>query len=402
MNYISKITFLGLLFIVVSSCEKMAPEGPEEYEELDAPIADLNSTQLLRHADGDEAFSDKTYTAEEGLGPVFVSNRCASCHPGEGKGHPHTKFIRFGQSEPGHDNPYATFGDGRNELQTKAIPGYEPQKLPDGAPYSEFIAPIVTGLGYLDAVSDATILELADPNDEDGDGISGRPQYDYPPEYSTLRPNSIPKGEKYIFRFGKKAVTYGLLHQTVDAFNQDMGIISSFQPIEPFDGEPGEPEVDDNVIKDIVFYLKTLKAPPRRNENDPEVKAGEALFSAMDCAKCHTPTLTTGPSDIPQLNYKTFHPYTDLLLHNMGPELDDGYTESYAESDEWRTPALWGIGLSELFQGGGRMYLLHDGRAKNVEEAILYHGGEAENAKNQYKALSSKEQKQLVTFIKSL
>lgn len=392
---------LVFLCLVIMSCEETGTKAPPEYEVLDEPIAGLNSTQLLRHAAGDEIFSDKVYTAEEGLGPVFVSNRCASCHPGEGKGHPHNRFIRFGQSEPGHDNPYATFGDGRNELQNKAIPGYEPQELPVGAPYSEFIAPIVTGLGYLDAVTDATILELADPNDEDGDGISGRPQYDYPPEYSRLRPNSIPKGDKYIFRFGKKAVTYGLLHQTTDAFNQDMGITSTFQPIEPFDGEPSGPEVSDKVVKDVVFYLKTLKAPPRRNENDPVVKAGEALFSEIDCAKCHIPTLTTGPSDIPQLDHKSFHPYTDLLLHNMGEKLDDGYTESYAETEEWRTAPLWGIGLSEEFQGG-KMYLLHDGRARSIEEAIMYHGGEAENARNQFESLSSKEQQQLVTFIKSL
>lgn len=401
MGLFKKLFILSCLSAVLISCEELAPEGPPEYVVLDGPLPGLNNTQLKRHSAGDEIFSDEVFTEEDGLGPVFVSNRCANCHVGEGKGHPFDQFVRFGQSEPGHDNPYADFGDGRNELQNKALPGYEPQEIPEGAPYAKFIAPSVTGLGYIDAVPDQQLLDLADPDDANGDGISGRPQYDYPPAYSTHRPNSVPRGEKYIFRFGKKSVTYRLLHQTADAFNQDMGITSSYQPIDPFDGKPTEPEADDNQIKQIVYYLKTLKAPPRRNEDDPEVKAGEEIFSSIDCAKCHTPTLTTGPSDIPQLAHKTFHPYSDILLHNMGPELDDGYTESFAETDEWRTAPLWGIGLSARSQGG-KMYLLHDGRANSIDEAIMYHGGEAENSKTMYDELSEEKKQKLITFIKSL
>lgn len=392
------------LSVILLSCESLndiyAPREPEEHDLLDGPIEGLTSAQQIQHLNGDLAFTDEVFTAAKGLGPVFVGNRCASCHEGDGKGHPFNGFIRFGKSDS-LNNPYANFGDGRNQLQNKALPGYAPQVLPKGAPYSLLIAPAVTGLGYLDAVSDADILAMADPDDLDGDGISGRPQYDYPPEYVTLRPNSIPKGDKYIFRFGKKAVTYDLLHQTADAYNQDMGIVSTYQPNEPYDGLPNDPEVSDKTIGDVVFYLKTLKAPIQRNQDDPKVIAGKGIFNQIQCAACHVPTLKTSYSPIETLSYKEFHPYTDLLLHDMGPDLDDGYTESYALTSEFRTPALWGLGLSKDSQGG-EVFLMHDGRARSIEEAIILHGGEAENSKNKYVNLSVLEQEQLLAFLNSL
>lgn len=388
----------------IASCEDSnslySPKPPEEDSLLDGPVDGLTGGQQIQHLNGDIAFNDEVFTVEKGLGPVFVGNRCASCHAGDGKGHPFNGFIRFGQSDS-LGNLYGNFGDGRNELQNKAIPGYLPEKLPEGAPYSLLIAPAITGLGFLDAVSDADILANADPDDLDGDGISGRPQYDYPPDYVRLRPNSIPKGDKYIFRFGKKAVTYDLLHQAADAYNQDMGIVSSYQPNEPYDGLPNDPEVSDRTVGDVEFYLKTLKAPIQRNQDDPDVIAGKNVFEQIQCAKCHIPKFTTGPSDIDAIAYKEFYPYTDLLLHDMGPDLDDGYTESYAETFEFRTPPLWGIGLSKNSQGG-QFFLLHDGRAHSIEEAILYHGGEATNAKNMYVNLSADDRSKLLKFINSL
>ena len=129
--------------------------------------------------------------------------------------------------------------------------------------------------------------------------------------------------------------------------------------------------------------------------------AGKELFESAQCAACHTPTLTTGFSHIESLSFKEFHPYTDLLLHNMGPVLDDGFTEGNVETSEWRTPPLWGIGLSANSQGG-QMFLLHDGRASSIEEAIELHGGEADNSKVQYLSLTSKEKSQLIKFINSL
>lgn len=211
------------------------------------------------------------------------------------------KFTRFGQSDS-TGNQYATFGDGRNQLQHKAIPGYEGQVLPEGAPFSDFVAPIVTGLGYLDAVTDETILALADPDDLDGDGISGRPHYDYPPDYVQIRPNSIPKGGKYIFRFGKKASTYDLLHQAVDAYNQDIGITSIFDPIDPYSGLKQDPEISTQTVNDVTLYLKTLKAPIPRDQDAPEVIAGKKIFGDIQCGSCHTPTLQTGFSPIAFLN----------------------------------------------------------------------------------------------------
>lgn len=150
-----------------------------------------------------------------------------------------------------------------------------------------------------------------------------------------------------------------------------------------------------------MFYLKTLKAPIPRNQDNPEVVAGKALFENTQCTACHKPTLRTSYSPITAISYQEFHPYTDMLLHDMGPELDDGYTEGYALSSEWRTAPLWGIGLSKDSQGG-EYYLMHDGRARSIEEAILLHGGEAENAKNKYQNLSQQEKSQLIKFIESL
>jgi CxxC motif-containing protein (DUF1111 family) len=147
--------------------------------------------------------------------------------------------------------------------------------------------------------------------------------------------------------------------------------------------------------------LKTLKAPIQRNQESSEVQAGKKLFEKIQCAACHLPTLKTGFSPIESISFKEFHPYTDLLLHDMGPGLDDGYTEGLAETFEWRTPPLWGIGLAKNSQGG-KMFLLHDGRASSIEEAILMHGGEAQNSMTLYTELSNSEKSQLLEFINSL
>lgn len=192
-----------------------------------------------------------------------------------------------------------------------------------------------------------------------------------------------------------------MLHQTADAYNQDIGINSYHEPYDTYSGDKVQPEIDRKTINDVVFYLKTLKAPIPRNQDNPEVVAGKALFENTQCTACYKPTLRTSYSPITAISYQEFHPYTDMLLHDMGPELDDGYTEGYSLSSEWRTAPLWGIGLSKDSQGG-EYYLMHDGRARSIEEAILLHGGEAENAKNKYQNLSQQEKSQLIKFIESL
>jgi CxxC motif-containing protein (DUF1111 family) len=205
----------------------------------------------------------------------------------------------------------------------------------------------------------------------------------------------------YIHRFGKKAAAYDLLDQTVNAYNQDIGITSTFDPIDTYSGLSIDSEVSDNTIRDIVGYLQTLKAPIQRNQNDPQVTNGKSLFNQIKCASCHQPTLTTGYSPIEALSYKDFSPYTDLLLHDMGSGLDDGYTEGNALTSEWRTPPLWGLGLSPSTQGG-QYFLMHDGRAKSIEEAILMHGGEATNSETGYQNLSQQEKDALIKFLESL
>lgn len=401
-----KLTFIVLIFFVAlfTSCEKLADEygpiPPKENELLDGPIEGLTVEQQIQFLDGDIAFNDEVFTAENGLGPIFVGTSCVSCHSGDGKGHPFNQLIRFGHSDS-LGNFFANFRDGKNQLQNKAIQGFQPETLPPGAPFSTLIAPAVTGLGFLDAVSDADILSLADPHDEDGDGISGRAHYAYPPTYVKIRPNSIPLGDKYLFRFGKKAISYDLLHQTVTAYNQDIGITSLFEPIDPYSGLEEDPEISTQIVNNVVFYLKTLKAPIPRNQNDPDISTGKRIFSQIQCAACHTPSMKTGNYSIEAISNKEFHPYSDLLLHDMGPALDDGFTEGFAESSEWRTPPLWGIGLSANSQGGG-LFLLHDGRANSIDEAILLHGGEAENSKNSYQNLTPQEKEQLLKFINSL
>ena len=147
--------------------------------------------------------------------------------------------------------------------------------------------------------------------------------------------------------------------------------------------------------------MRTLKVPPRRNAGQPEVLAGEKLFIRIGCAKCHVPTLKTGLSDIAALSNQTFHPYTDLLLHDMGPELDDHYTEGSARTSEWRTAPLWGLGLAADAQGG-QVFLLHDGRARSLEEAIKYHGGEAADSRAKFTEMPAQEQENLLSFLQSL
>ncbi len=390
---------IGILLIpALFACEALGPPEPEEYELLDGPVEDLTHAEARRFVAGDVAFNDQIFTIETGLGPIFTGTSCVSCHAGDGKGHPFVKFTRFGQSLPGV-NEY--LNQGGPQLQNKAIPGYSPETLPPGAPYTQLVAPIVTGLGFLDAVTDADLLAMADPDDLDGDGISGRVHWNDRPSYVSDRPDAISQNGKYISRFGKKAKMYDLLQQTADAYNQDIGITSYFEPYDTYSGDKFPSEIDRQTISDVVFYLKTLKAPIQRDQDNPDVIAGRQLFEQANCIACHKPTLKTGFSSIEAIAFMDFHPYTDLLLHDMGPGLDDGYTEGYALSSEWRTAPLWGIGLSKDSQGG-QYFLLHDGRARSIEEAILYHGGEAENSKNRYVSLNQSEKNQLLRFIESL
>jgi CxxC motif-containing protein (DUF1111 family) len=397
-QHIHRTLFYIGIILAFASCEKLGPKAPAENELLDGPIEGLTFQEQSQFLKGDAAFNDQIFTVETGLGPLFVGNSCGGCHAGDGKGHPFITFTRFGQIDS-TGNKFLLLGG--PQLQHKAIPGYQPEQIPKGATYTNLLAPAVTGLGYLDAVSDADLIALADPLDRDGNGISGKPHWNFIPDYVTPRPNSISRNGKYITRFGKKGAAYDLLHQTAGAYNQDMGVTSEYEKIDPFSLLPQDPEVSTQDLNNVVAYLKMLKNPIPRYKDDPEVIAGKFLFQEVQCATCHTPKMTTAFSNINSLSYKDFYPYTDLLLHDMGSALDDGYTEGYAGTAEWRTPALWGLGLSKESQGG-TYYLMHDGRATSIEQAILLHGGESQKSKESYLLLTQKEKTQLLLFLESL
>lgn len=406
--------------ILFAGCD-LFPDAPADNEILDGPIDGLTRSQVARFMAGDEAFN-RVMSPEEGAGPLFIASSCGTCHPGDGRGHPVFSLTRFGRMEAGVFDPMRALGG--PQIQNRAVLGYVAETVPESATgVTRLTAPAVTGLGYVEAVDDATIMAMADPDDADGDGISGRVQRIDSSDFiadivsiealvddeSAGRSRFLPVDGRYIGRFGKKGLTISLLHQTVQAYIQDMGLTTDLVPQDLFNVQVGgfatddvpDPEITSDVVNSVVFYLKTLRPPERRNADDPDIRAGEAVFAEIGCAACHVPTLRTGRSEIRQLNEAEFHPYTDLLLHDMGPDLDDGYTEGIASTSEWRTPPLWGIGLAEQFQGGTPFYL-HDGRATTLRQAIRYHGGEADRSREAFDRLSEVEQEQLVRFLKSL
>jgi CxxC motif-containing protein (DUF1111 family) len=387
-----------LLFGVVlmlGSCEWMIPPAPADDAILDGPVEGLTSGEHARFLAGDLAFNGQIFTAATGLGPIFVATSCGSCHLGDGKGHPFTTLTRYGQTSPS-GNTY--IGKGGPQLQNRALPGYAPESMPADIPFSKLTPPANTGLGFLAALTDAQILANADEDDANGDGISGVPNLITPPAYFRQGPQHQPINGKLVGRFGKKAAAIDLLQQTVNAYNQDIGITSEYEYIDPFTHLEVGPEIDEKTINDVVFYLRTLKAPvPRKTD----VAVGVGVFKTIGCGSCHIPEWTTPTSDITALSNKKFYPYTDLLLHDMGPSLDDGYTEGQAETYEWRTPALWGLGLSTNSQGG-QYYLMHDGRAHSIEEAITMHAGEAKSSREKFASLSQEHKEALIKFLESL
>jgi CxxC motif-containing protein (DUF1111 family) len=408
-----------VLVTLLAGCDSFLPSSPPDDSVLDGTVDGLTGAQLAVFSRGDEEFN-RIFSPSDGSGPLFVATSCGACHVGDGKGHPVFNLTRFGRMVGGVFDPMRA--QGGPQVQNRAILHYIAEVVPAGVTgMSVFTAPSVTGLGFLEAVDDTTLLRLADPDDANGDGISGRVQLldedDLIVEVTSLDgvaneggpTRGVPIDGKFIGRFGKKGVAVNLLHQAVTAYHQDMGLTTDLVPADLINRQVGtfasddvpDPEVGSSTVSAVVFYLKTLKPPPRRNAEDPDVLAGEAHFAAVGCAGCHLPALRTGASPLAPLHQADFHPYTDLLLHDMGPELDDGYTEGLALTSEWRTPPLWGVGLAPAAQGG-RMHLLHDGRAKSLPEAVEFHGGEGAASRAAFRALSPGQQAQVVRFLESL
>lgn len=404
--------------ILSAACGTLLPGAPEEELTLAGPLHGLSGAQLAEHVRGDEEFG-RLFGVADGLGPIFVAQSCETCHPGDGKGHLAFNLTRFGRMTQEGFDPMR--GLGGPQRQHRAILNYIPEAVPPGVNgVAQFTAPSVTGLGFLEAVPDEALLALEDPDDLDGDGISGRVQlvaeHDVVAEVGRLEdllgaglPARVRVDGRLIGRFGKKASAISLLHQTVTAYLEDMGITSDLLPVDPVNRQVGgfaadavpDPEIGSSVVQAVVFYLRTLRAPPRRSPDSPEIRGGGQLFEQVGCAACHVTTLRTGPSSLAPLDRVEFHPYSDLLLHDLGPELDDGYTEGRALTSEWRTPPLWGVGLAERSQGG-RGFFLHDGRARSLREAIELHGGEASPSRARFRALTAGEQDLLLAFLRSL
>jgi CxxC motif-containing protein (DUF1111 family) len=292
-------------------------------------------------------------------------------------------------------------GDG--ELVRLRRPGIELRELAFGplAPgvlLSLRVAPALVGVGLLDAVPEQTILAAAARSR--AAGFDGRPNRVW---------NAI-DGRQAIGRFGHKANVSTLLQQIVTAYHEDLGVTSRWFPDENCPAvqiacraEPpgGHPELPEAFLDPVLLYARALAVPARRNADEAFVKAGEALFAKAGCSGCHAPTLETGDyAPLPAASHQTIHPYTDLLLHDMGDGLADGRPDYAAGPRDWRTSPLWGLGLSATVNGNTT--LLHDGRARDLTEAILWHGGAAEAARDAFRGMSKQQRDALIAFVMSL
>ena len=460
---LSKIAIYSLICVTLSSCdtlfggeEKLPSISDEEIraggattvfqqssQAFSNPAPNLDPEALEEHLAGDLNFEKNFVTAPAeingGLGPLFNNLSCINCHVRDGRGKPFfddgeisAALVRISSNpddNPGEPIPVDGFGlqiqhrstfqarpEARIEIEYETITEtlgdgtevelnkpiynlvdtYKP--LPPSVRTSVRTAPPVFGLGLLEAIPESDIVEQADPNDLDGDGISGKPNY----------VTDVETGEKVLGRFGWKANQPSLLQQSAAAYNGDMGVTSSLFPEENLNNNPqaddglqDDPEISDQELRETAFYVSTLGVPSRRNTEDKTVRLGKKIFLEAGCVDCHTPSHKTAADfDIESVRDQTIFPFTDLLLHDMGEGLADNRSDFEANGREWRTAPLWGIGLTRTVNG--HLSLLHDGRAKSFLEAILWHGGEAERAKNYVKELSENDRDALIEFIKSL
>ncbi|HFQ5339634.1 TPA: di-heme oxidoredictase family protein [Vibrio vulnificus] len=428
-------------------------EGPNAFS---LPAANLPMSKRLDFSVGNSFFRNPWVSApastdaRDGLGPLFNTNGCQNCHIKDGRGHPPEKgdshavsmLVRLsipaltaeqkkavitsgvipeptyggqlqdfalqdqkpeGQIRIRYSDVPVTFSDGTTvvlrkptvEIRDLAYGEMHPQTL-----LSARVAPPMIGLGLLESIAEETLLQWADEDDRNQDGISGKLNKVWDVQTQSLA----------IGRFGWKAGQPTLMQQNAAAFNGDLGLTSHLFPQENCTDRQdlcrklpngGSPEVSDNILDFVEFYSQHLAVPIRRNVNDPQVKLGETLFVQSGCESCHKQTVKTAKREaLPALSEQTIHPYTDLLLHDMGPGLADNRPEYLANGQEWRTPPLWGIGYTQ--EVNDHTYFLHDGRARNLMEAVLWHGGEAEAAKQNVLKMSAKERDALIAFLNSL
>ena len=408
---------------------------------FETPAPNLEGARLNKHLSGDVAFEDAFVTAPApvngGLGTIFNNSSCIRCHPRDGRGaaavpgeSQESIFLRISIGNDALTGPMPAPGFGV-QFQHRAVFGVEPEgsvdvtyetmevtfadgetivlrkpifevvdsylPLPPGVLLGARMAPPVFGRGLLEAIPEETIVSWADEFDDDNDGISGKPN-------RVLDPVS---GETRLGRFGLKANAPSLIVQNAGAYNEDMGVTSSIFSLESSFGQTqydellDEVEVSDETLDDVTFYVQTLGVPARREIEDEQVLRGEQLFVDAQCAACHIPEAHTGDfPDVPEVANQRIFPFTDMLLHDMGEGLADGRPDFLASGSEWRTPPLWGIGLTAVVQG--RTEFLHDGRAQSLMEAILWHGGEAEQARESVRTMTRSDREALVSFLRSL
>lgn len=424
------------------------------------PAANLPDPERTRFVIGNSFFkrnwveAPASTTARDGLGPHFLARSCAACHMHDGRGEPPPFTRGLSDQEPlalllrlsvagkdahGGPKPHPVYGD---QLNTAGVQGVKPEgrvrlrwepvqgRFADGTAYtlqkpvyeidrlgygplgkdtmvSPRIATQVIGVGLLEAVPERDILANAEAQAALPGPIKGK----------VNRVWDAFAQREMVGRFGWKANVATVAHQTAAAFHGDIGITSTKFPHEtctpaqkdclkaPAGAAKGKVEIEDKTLEDVVFYQAVIAPPARRNVNDAQVLRGQQLFAQAQCAVCHRPSYTTADGPFPRLTSKalsnqTIWPYTDMLLHDMGPALADGRPDFQASGSQWKTPPLWGTGLLKDVNGHTR--LLHDGRANGVLEAILWHGGEAQGAKDHVLRLTREEREALVKFVESL
>lgn len=437
---------------------EQSPGGATTVQRMDAnafsmPAQNLSPTRRMDFFIGN-AFFRNPWVAKgalpanrSGAGPLLNSDSCQSCHIKDGRGHPTapgsqaaalSSLVRL--SIPASaDNAQAltragvivepTYGE---QLQDNALSGhavegrlllsyeYSTTYLQDGTAVelrkpalkisqlgygpmhpdtqmSMRVAPPMIGLGLLEAITEGDLVNNVNRQAIEGQ-VSGRLNQVW----------DIAQNKTVTGRFGWKAGQPNLNQQNAAAFAGDMGLTSTLHPRDDctpsqrncWQRAAGQPEVSDEIMASLLFYTRTLAVPARRGIDQPSVLRGKALFEDSGCSACHRPSYTTGPNAEPELAGQLIFPYTDLLLHDMGKGLADGRPEFLANGQEWRTPPLWGIGLTQVVNAQGRY--LHDGRARDLQEAILWHGGEAQQANEKYRALPKADREALRDFLESL
>lgn len=434
---------IGLLVSVLASAD--VTHTMANREAYAQPFAGLDDGQLERFFRGRSLFRQAWVVAPsrddavDGLGPLYNRVSCIACHPKNGRGQApaqgaamRSMLLRLsvpGQGAQGGPKPHPVYGDQLNELGVPGVPGegrahvyWQEQAVQlgdgetvmlrtpvielrelaygplDGVLSSARVGGPVIGLGLLEAIEQTTLHAMA--AEAKPDGVTGRVNQVW----------SVERQRAVAGRFGLKANQPDLRQQIAHALLGDLGITSALAPVQNCTPAQqacaraphgGEPELDALQLGDLHFYLAHLAVPVRRRQAEPAVMQGESLFAAIGCTACHRPELVTGPHPLyPALTRQRIAPYTDLLLHDMGAGLADDREDFLADGRQWRTAALWGLGLAERINP--RSGFLHDGRARTLEEAIVWHGGEAAVARQRYVKLGAKERLAIRAFLESL